>query len=423
MSHLPAKAALVGCSLSSMLLIYIIEDFQFLYVPAFINVVASGILAFLYRRSAFIFPVLFLYCYVVYSIFIGRYLVPEIAPRINGIIDYEYDGVGLIIVSATTAFIALLLRPPNNFYRSPLRSDNLTGERNILLSLFCLITGVLIELFFIDRQNTVFGGRASYSPIYEYGVIFYIFSFYFARGYHRIFSYGIGCIAIFFAFRDFSMGHRATGIQLFFVCYFFILSRYYSYKRFLAVCSIGVPLMTAVAVFRGSWSISEMSLESLLTLLTTKYLAFDTAYFAYVASLSFVAVRELADMTTLFGQFLDFLGSQIVIGTVGQSLYEISKESYQHANGGILPFYLYYYLGLASIPITAWLIASYFNLIAVATTKTISAQTMMIFSYIFATSPRWLIYSPNQLLRGVLIFFIVFFFLRVTHKLLTVKPR
>ena len=186
MSHLSVKNAIVGFSLSLILLVYIIENLEFLYVPAFVNFIASGILAFSYRRSPFIFPVLFLYCYVVYSIFIGRYFAPEIAPRINAIIDYEYDGIGLILVSGTTAFLALLLKPPNHFYHSPLYSDNLRGERNLLLSLICLITGVLIELFFIDSDNTVFGGRASYSPIYEYGVIFYIFSLYFARGYHRI---------------------------------------------------------------------------------------------------------------------------------------------------------------------------------------------------------------------------------------------
>ena len=53
----------------------------------------------------------------------------------------------------------------------------------------------------------------------------------------------------------------------------------------------------------------------------------------------------------------------LVVGTVGESLYAISKKYYAHVNGGILPVYFYYYLGVLAAPISAALVAGYFNLI------------------------------------------------------------
>ena len=103
--------------------------------------------------------------------------------------------------------------------------------------------------------------------------------------------------------------------------------------------------------------------------------------------------------------------SMIMPGTYGQSLYEISKEHYQHSNGGILPLYLYFYLGWMSIPITAVIISKYLNLISKLEEKRFKKYHVLIFSYIFVTAPRWILYSPNQLIRGVLLFSMVFLFL------------
>lgn len=295
-----SKFFIVVLCLASMLLVTSQAPQSNLSLSAFLNVLSAVLLGFLYRRSPFLFPVLALYSYVLYSILIGRYLHPGLAEKINSIIDYSYDAEAIILVASTTLLLALLLKNPATFKASDKMLSGNRSRRNFILSFVCLCIGVAIQLLFIDSANTVHGGRASYSSTYEYGVIFYIFAFYFALGYPRSVLLFIGLVALLFAFRDFSLGHRATGIQLILACYIFIFSKFYSWQRFLMACVGGTFLMAFVALYRGTWSYSE-SAFLLLDSVTQKYFAFDTAYFAYVASLTFIAVRDQLHSASMLG--------------------------------------------------------------------------------------------------------------------------
>jgi hypothetical protein len=130
--------------------------------------------------------------------------------------------------------------------------------------------------------------------------------------------------------------------------------------------------------------------------------AFSTAYFAYFASLTFIAVKPIYPLIERIFQFKDFLVSQFVLGTVGESLDAISLRHYYHAHGGVLPIYLYYYLGWLGVSISGIVVGLYLRFMSLTKHKKSELKNIVAI-YITSTVPRWYLYSPNQLIRGVMI--------------------
>ncbi len=375
------------------------------HIAALVNFVLTAGLAFAYRKSAFLFPVLFLYAYVLYSIFVGRYYIPENSPVINNVIGNEQDENALFIVLGVTVVLTLMLKDPRGFFVFDPNSKEFASRGSAFLTIIALTVAVLLNVIYLD--NSQIGQRADYKPQYEYSVVFYILAFYYSRGMNASFRILVTVIALSFAFRDFYFGHRATGLQILMTSYFFIFSNFYTFKRFILVAVIGSPFMTIVAAYRSNFSIENLNFETFSALIGGQMLAFDTAYYAYVASLTFLSVREMLQMDQILIHLYNYAVSLVLIGNYGESLYQISKNFYQHSNGGILPFYLYFYLGAAAIPISAILMTSYLNLMSRLDLRKNRGFVILIFAYIFATSPRWVMYSPNPLIRGVMIFMIV----------------
>ena len=362
------------------------------------NLLISILSVIKFRRSPFFGPFFFILAYTVYSILIGRYLFPEIA-AINEIINYEYDFVGLILIYLFTTSISLQVK--NGVSRKYRIVPVSRSPKNLIISLVCLIVAVLSQFIF---STTVESGRAGYSAMYEYSIVFYIIALFYSLN-TKYLKYFVLSVFFLMIFRDIQLGHRATSIQISLLIYALVLSRYYTFKRFLLAFCIATVFMNLVAVYRSTFSFEiDAMVDQLIFLFTVKYLAVDTAYFAYVASLTFLSVREMVSASVIMSNLGDFIVSLIVPGTYGKSLYSISKEHYQHANGGILPLYLFYYFGYLAIPIITTVLAYYFNLLVKDPRNTLKG---LVFIYVFVTIPRWLLYAPTQLFRGVLLFCLV----------------
>jgi len=389
-----------------------------LYIAAFINFIIAFGLAMQFKRSPFIFPILFLYAYTLYSIFIGRYYKPEIAP-INIIIDYGYDKSALLIILLVSIILVYLLKSSKNFHLD-FSQVFITKKTSKYFAFASLAAGVMMQLLYLD--TSIIGERAGYTPEYEYSIVFYIFALYYSHGLNSNAKWAIALVITAFVFRDFYYGHRVTGLQSLSALYFFRLSHFYSFSRFIYVFILGISFMLLVSSYRADFSLDISIVEILKSLFGEHMLSLNTAVYAYVASLTFIATRDLLSFEQVLTHLYNFIVSMIIPGTYGQSLYEISKEYYQHANGGILPMYLYFYLGWVSIPLTAVLMSKYMNLIYKLEKKRFKKFYVLIFSYIFVTSSRWIMYSPNQLFRGVLLFSTVFLFLSLLEKILEKLP-
>lgn len=376
-------------------------DIYVLMIMGTTNFIVSTITLYKNRNSPFGGPLFLFISYILYSILIGRYINPDDFP-INKIIDYNYDATAQLLI---LIFMAILML--NNFKNSILilRPNNINSNIINIISISMALLGFLLTLLFTDKGSE---GEYGYSPLYEYSIIFFIFSLYYAKFANRITASLVLFLAILVIARDFGMGHRATGLQIALLIYITNFYSFYSFKRLLLVFLPSIFLSHIITIYRINYSLNiEMVISEIMDSFSRNFFASDTSVYAYVASLTFISVHELMSFSELINDSVNFIISQFSYSYYGESLYSISKLYYQHSNGGILPIYLYYYFGLFSIIIPGPLVAYYLKL----GSRPMQEYSFFVFAYIFATFPRWLLYAPTQLMRGVFLLSICSFIL------------
>ena len=69
------------------------------------------------------------------------------------------------------------------------------------------------------------GGRGEYTPLYEYSVVFCIPALFYARGSRFLIIFTI-IVLLLMILRDFSLGHRATGLQIGLLLYVLVFASF-----------------------------------------------------------------------------------------------------------------------------------------------------------------------------------------------------
>ena len=98
-----------------------------------------------------------------------------------------------------------------------------------------------------------------------------------------------------------------------------------------------------------------------------------------------------------------FLGSKIV----DSNLAVYTRQYYVHYYGGVLPLYMYFYLGILGIMFIVLYLKFWIKKMNESSKKVSHLQRCLCI-YISACVPRWYLYSPSSLFRGVLIFIFVY---------------
>ena len=162
---------------------------------------------------------------------------------------------------------------------------------------------------------------------------------------------------------------------------------------------------------RGGFSLSLSGMADAISSIFKEGASLDTAYSAYYTSLSFIKTEELLGFGERFLMFLKFCLSMIVGGSKvpGSNLSEYTRQYFVHYYGGVLPFYGHFYLGFAGVIAFGVIVALYMNLI-LKNKKRKNGVGACVSAYVIATVPRWYLYSPSSLIRGVALLAAVYFF-------------
>ena len=117
-----------------------------------------------------------------------------------------------------------------------------------------------------------------------------------------------------------------------------------------------VGVLNIVSAYRSTFSMANGTFWKRWNFLFLIRCSLQTA--TCMGSIAHVlSLQEMSSTVEILANGRDFLLSMVVPGTVGQDLYTITKEHYQHANGGLLPLYLFYYMGFFAVPISAIIVA------------------------------------------------------------------
>ena len=255
---------------------------------------------------------------------------------------------------------------------------------------------------FLFYQTESFGARGVITPLYEYSLIVMIVGMIFTR--RRI----LALTPLFLAsswmiLHGLMHGERISALQMMIVWGIYLLLHVLSLKLIIPACLAGVFLFTIFGIFRGVADLDGNFLMTTFKRLLNGGLVNDTAYHAYWAGMSIV---RFAEITPFYERILYFLRYVVYVffgsGVSDADLSSLSSMVNVHVGGGWLPFYAFYWLGYAGVIFSGLGLAKLFNYVTgLQENKTFSNFLAI---YLVATIPRWYLYTPTSLTRGVMFF-------------------
>lgn len=369
----------------------------------------------LVRGSWYLLAIYGCIAYSNYSICFANYL-----SHINSyFVGYSTTEIGAKGLNILMAFAALLfLIAPKNTIINPDVEKTITknNKENAMIVIVLAVVLAFVWFYGFTRPDVV-GQRGSPSALYEYSIIFIIIGLYYS-GRRKIYVGLFVGIAFAYALQNFMYGGRITGLQLIICLTLCLLIDKLTLKKVIPIGVALLLLMSAIGQFRASLVLSGGTFSNVWDLLTENGFALDTAYSSYYTSMTFIDMLGNIDWTQRIDLFFRWVLSIFAGGSVTNSnLAEYTRQFYMHYNGGVLPYFAYFYLGIAGVVLIAAYLRFVFDKVAKANDE--STGFMRCFTiYISCTTFRWYLYSPSQLFRGVLLLAVTFFLLHIVNNMM-----
>lgn len=347
-----------------------------------------------------------------YSVCFSLYIKP-IEGIYTTLVDTKYGSISICILLIFNALLLLLgaVKSGNidysEKYITPQNYNPIIAMGAVALLLLILVVG-------FTRPDGE-GERGGVSSYYEYAAIIFIIGFMYS-GNNSFFKLGFLGIAALYCIQDLTYGGRITSLQLIIMIYLVLFhDKRVNIIKMAPVALLGLMLFSAVGEMRGNFNFSISSLLNAFKSLFNGSFSLDTAYAAYYASQVFVNVSFMDPWGLRLSNFGAFLLAIALGGGVPNSnLSSYTQEYIVHYGGGVTPFYMYYYLGIVGVFIAAIYVA--YLLKKFNWKKSHFHKAFMI--YITYTVPRWYLYSMVSIIRGLLIFALVYFICEYCHRMM-----
>ena len=361
------------------------------------------------KKNIGLFIIGLLIAYVNYSIFIGEFLFFETLTTpftsLKTIDNYGLAIKSVLIFIWTLFYFIKDIQPLHITYRY----ENLIFIVSVLFLVYILIFGII--------RTPQESYQVAITPLYEYSKLVLIAGFVFS-GNKKGLKIILSLLALLLSLQDIYYGGRITTIQIGLIVLFMMFHHQINYKNILLLFIVGLIGLEAVNIYRYNYDISQIDL-SILSQIINKYLMFDTATFAFYSSITHIEVSSLLSLGERLSWFVEFMLSMVELNTknIDISLY-ISNNYYLNYGGGLITSWFYFWLGYLGIIFISLLTAF---LIRYALKNTSLFHTL-IFFVIVVTVPRWYLYSPNHLIRGLLLMAIFYACVRLYFKWIKKKP-
>lgn len=346
-----------------------------------------------------------------YSIVFAEYVVVK-ANTLFTIYSRTYEAyVGIYIMLLFWSVLMLALPAEVPIFSSNTFKDYWRAEtHNSVQFIYALGLNVLLVLIWIygfTRPSEI-GERGAPSAIYEYSIILFILCYFFAGKFKSI-KILTTVILIMYVLQNFVYGGRITGLQLLILFYLMCMEERYSIRKIMpAIVSLFVVLFL-IGSYRGNWLNTDFSLSGMWETLKNNLFTLDTAYSSYHTSLTFLLFGEKASLSVRMEVFWGFLKSILIggYGTAENSVAHLTAQDYRHYNGGVLPFFFYFFMGWTGVVMITLYVSTFVRQLTKIPTDT-SGLKKCLLMYFVTSAFRWYLYSPIQLTRGVLLMLVSF---------------
>ena len=195
----------------------------------------------------------------------------------------------------------------------------------------------------------------------------------------------------------------------------YLLLHVLSLRLIIPACIVGIFVFTIFGMYRGLSALEGNVFTSVFQSLLHGGMANDTSYAAFQTSMNVLRLEDISTIWERLWLFLKYLAYIFAGSAVPDvNLAVLALEVGWHGGGGWLPVYFDFWLGFPGVIVVGvllgWLInkastlrrgKDYFNYLAL---------------YVVATSPRWYLYSPSPLTRGLLMYTLAFVGATAVHR-------
>lgn len=265
-----------------------------------------------------------------------------------------------------------------------------------------ILTLIYIALFEIDRTGAAGEYRVRITAMYEYSYLLVALAA-FALGKSRLRGFALLAVCAFIIIQDAVYGGRVTSVQVSFVLMFTVLRPWLNALRVTGLAILGILSGAFIATVRGSESTSAGFFDVAQSVLSDGLLTSATAQYAYYASLTHISAAPLASFEEKSATLRDFF-SQILFGGGDSLTGYVAEHYFVNVGGGIFTSHFYFWGGPLSVVLASVVLAFLMKYLGSWSTWSVAPALLTV---LFASVPRWLLYSPTSAVRPLLIFLVL----------------
>lgn len=354
---------------------------------------------------------------LILSLFIGYANYSAMAANYFVFYDAWYQFYAGSLASCTMTYILLafmsilLLLFPKNlspFSGSDLFNRCLKVKNAPLISL--LVVAILLIIAFTQSSGfSDTGGRAQSNQLYEYSYILFIIGFYFSGG-SRFCRYSLTIVAIVFLAQAILGGNRASVLAIALILYVVYIAGNWKLSKQVPMILLAFLFFQIAGELRqdiDTATISDWALS--VEALYERAFIWDTAAAAYHQGIVFIQWLTILSPNDTFYYACQWamsiiLGGSLVpdsvISLVSQNIFGVGALG--GMGGGFLPAYAYFYFGFIGVCVFAAAVAIIFYLVRYLSPNSGDVVCMVTIA-LFSTIPRWWLYTPSPITRGLLL--------------------
>lgn len=244
--------------------------------------------------------------------------------------------------------------------------------------------------------------------IFEYCYLLFILEIYFSNKTKSNIIF-MSCILIIFLVQDVYYGGRISSLEFILVFYIMIYYKFLNKKKIIFIIIITISLFTIVSIYRISYSFDKISLGTITNKIFNTKFALDSASNSYYSTLCAVEAHNSMTTNQRLENFIGFVINDII----GIDLYNYSelptlihKIGYFNIGGCWYIGYFYFWFGINGILFSSIILTYIIN--KLVNSHNNSNFNKLLYVVTISTIPRWYLYIPSALFRGIIIFTIIY---------------
>ena len=261
------------------------------------------------------------------------------------------------------------------------------------------------------------------TAIFEYSIFLFVFAFYFAKDNKKSIRI-TELILIFFSIYSILCGERIAVLQFLIVDFIMNYMEKMQLKIIITLILAGIIFFTIAGLYGDfldyNFNFEDFTIEYILNVFKERRFALDTSVSAYFSGLSMIDLKGKYGGQERIVDMIIYLTKYTALGSKANYITpEIRVQEYQvNYGGGFLTSYFYFWAEWIGVI----LISSYIGFLFRNINKKVKSDYLEMLSVlIVAMLPRWFLYVPTFLFRGIILYTIIYILLIIFNNRIELK--